>query len=115
MRGRFATQCHYRQWEIDELEMPDVWAMARHWKVEPPLDFLVAVKWGYRSSPEPDPIVVTAHNVTPFEKLPKWLRGAMVKRSGKTEDEYKLLVKQKRKALLLQELEEKRKQNGRRT
>ncbi len=95
--------------------MPDVWAMARYWKIEPPLEFLFGVKWGYNSSHEPEPIVVAARNVTPFEKLPKWLRGAMVKRSGKTEDEYKLLVKQKRKEMLLRELEEKRKENGGRT
>ena len=114
MRGRFATECHYTQREIDEQEMPDVWKMARYWKLEPPVGYLLALKWGYRSEPATEPIACTAQNIVPFDKLPKWLRGAMIKSSGKTEDEYKVLMKKKRKELLRQELEEirKRKQNA---
>lgn len=115
MRGRFATECHYTQQQIDDLEMPDVWKMARYWKLEPPVAMLLAMKFGYKSEPESDPVVVTPHNITPFEKLAPWLQRSLVKRSGKTEAEYRRALKEKRTAEYMKQLAELRAKNAGRT
>ena len=112
MRGRFATECHYTQRQIDDLEMPDVWKMARYWKLEPPVSRLLALRYGYQAEPEPEVIAVAPRNIVPFEKLAPWLQKAMIKKSGKTEEQYMRDVKAARKAAWLAELEKVRKEKA---
>jgi hypothetical protein len=114
MRGRLAVECHYSQEYISEMELPDVFRMAAFWLLEPPVSRLLAMRYGYKSKPDEEAVKVTPRNVTPFEKLPPWLRKAMIKKSGKTEAEYLEALKVKRTADYHERLAEirKKKANG---